>query len=176
MSAPSYVPKDPSALLRYYESPPRRPESWPLHRAGEQVVGADQPRGGQFGNQGPDIGYAYKLFHLIHDDVHLVGRESMEDVEHGLVAVAMRRASYFGRGPVLEDLKIACTVWGFDDPQPPAELAAARHRHFESASGHYFYNLVRAIAGAVPDRVLAKSHAEVVAAQKADWSSVLELA
>lgn len=175
MSAPSYVPQDPSALLRYYESPPRRPESWPLQRPSELEVGAEQPRGGRFGNQGPDIGYAYKLFHLVHDKIHLVGDESMEDVEQGVVAVAMRRASLFSRGPILADVEIGCTVWGFFDAQPSSDLVKTRRDYFESASGHYFHRLIREIAAAVPDEVLAKSPTEIAAAQKANWSSVLDV-
>ena len=53
---------------------------------------------------------------------HLVEHEHAEDVIAGCVAVATRRASMFRRAPVIHDLDIAFTVWGYLDPSPPADL------------------------------------------------------
>ena len=39
------------------------------------------------------------------------------------LGIALRRASEFSRAPVIHDLTIAFTIWGFLDPAPPAELA-----------------------------------------------------
>ena len=40
----------------------------------------------------------------------------------------------FGRAPVIHDLHIAVTIWGFVDPAPPAELVALRRPLFEGAA------------------------------------------
>ena len=51
--------------------------------------------------------------------------ESVDDAVSGCTAVALRRASLYGRAPVIHDLRIAFTIWGFLDAAPPAELVDA---------------------------------------------------
>lgn len=174
MAAPSFVPVDPTHDPRWYDSAPRRPESWTADRPGE-IVGMDQPRGGLFGNQGPDIGYALKLVHLVTDKIHLTPGESMHDTEAGIVAVAMRRASLFGRAPILADLDVACTVWGFYDEQPAADLLSQRKLRFEAAGHHFGYDLTREIAASVPDSTLRRTPAQITEAHRSDWASLLDL-
>ena len=86
----------------------------------------------------------------------------LSDNERGDDAVAgsRRRAppgSLFGRAPVVHDLRIAFTIWGFLDPAPPAELVALRLTAFEGAADPHHYDAVRAIAEA------CRGHAEHVA-------------
>lgn len=174
MTAPSYVPIDPADRPRDYTSRWRRPEPWMPDRPGE-TVGKPHPRGGLYGNQGPDIGYAYKLIVLAADRIIVQSGEEREDIEKGCVGVAMRRGSLIGRAPVMEDLDIAFTIWGFCDEQPDPTLLERRREMFEGAGGHHGYDIIKAIVAAVPDSTLAKSLDEVKDAHRANWSSLLEL-
>ena len=88
------------------------------------------------GNQGPDIGYAYKLVHLVSDKIKVQADESLHDVEKGAIAVAMRRAGLFGRAPILADLDVALTIWGYYDDQPANGLRVMRGEMFEGAGHH----------------------------------------
>lgn len=175
MAAPEYVPISPTARPRHYTSPPRRPDQWHADRPGE-VVGGPQPRdGNRMGSQGPDQGYIWTLVHLVEDKIHLADGEDAHDALAGAVAVALKRASLFGRAPVVHDLTVALTVWGFLDAEPPADLVAARRRLFEGVGHLHHYPAQRAVADAVPDDVLADTPAQVTAAHAADWRSLLSL-
>ncbi len=161
MAAPEYVPRRPTDAPRSYSSPPRRPESWESDRPAE-VVEAGQPRGSRLGNQGPDQGYVYKLVHQFDDRLHLQPGENREDAVVGCVGVALKRASRFGRAPMVHDLTVAFTVWGFLDPDPPADLLERRRALFEEVRNPHHYPQQRAIADAVPDEVLRLPHTAVV--------------
>ena len=174
MAAPSYVPTDPTQAPRDYESPPRRPDSWWASRPGE-VIGRPQPRGTLLGNQGPDMGYALKLVHRFAGKLHVSDGESVHDAEAGAVAVAMKRASLFGRAPMIHDLTIGFTVWGFLDEAPSADLVATRKALFEGAGYLHGYPQQRAIADAVPEATLRKTPAEVTSEHAAAWRSLLSL-
>jgi hypothetical protein len=84
------------------------------------------------------------------------------------VAVALKRASLFGRAPVIHDLRIAFTLWGFLDPSAPADLVATRQAMFEECHHPHFYGRLRAIADAVPSDLLEQS-TEAALADCADW-------
>ena len=47
--------------------------------------------------------------------------------------LALKRASLFGRAPVVHDLEVAFTIWGFLGAAPP-ELVALRRPLFDFAS------------------------------------------
>lgn len=143
-------------------------------RPGE-TVGKPHPRGGLFGNQGPDIGYAYKLIRFASDRIILQDGENREDVEIGCVGVAMRRNSLIGRATVMEDLDMAFTIWGFNEEQPDPLLVELRRKMFEGAAGHHGYDIIKAIVAAVPDSTLRLKLDEMKTAHRADWSSLLEL-
>ncbi len=131
------------------------------------------PAGGLYGNQGPDIGYAYKLVHLVTDKVELAGTESLHDAEAGALAVAMRRAALFGRAPVLADLDVAFTLWGFYDSQPPSGLRVLRAEMFEgAASPLQGYALRREIANVVSENALRMTPKAVEAAYRSDWAGL----
>src|SRR2546421_3712367 len=100
------------------EMPPAKP--WVANRPGDIVVG--QPEGGAFGYQGPDQGYALRLADFYRDAVTLAPSEEWDDVMRGCVAVALRRASIFGRAPVRDDIEVALLAWGFLPDGIPAEL------------------------------------------------------
>ena len=70
--------------------------------------------------------------------------EHEKDALAGAVGVALKRASIFGRAPVIHDLTVALTIWGFLD-DVPRELVELRRHLFEEVSHPHHY-------GGAPDR------------------------
>lgn len=178
MAAPEFVPTKPTDKPRSYTSPPRYDDEWYAARPGELVNEGGQPDvdAGRMGAPGPDQGYLLGLVPLLRDELHLAEGEQRADVEAGGVAVALKRASLFGRAPVIHDLRVAYTVWGFLTVDPPAELVTERRRRFEGVhlTAHHYPEL-RAVVDAVPADVLRRTPAQVAEAVRADWRSVLSL-
>jgi len=166
MTQPEYVPLTRSDKVRAGEVLPPA-ERWFADRPGD-LRGPGLPEGRNFGNPGPDLGYGLKLARSFADRLVLAEGEHAEDAVAGCFAVATKRASLFGRAPVIYDLELAFTVWGFLS-DAPAELVEARKRLFAEASHHY--EATRAIADAVPDSTLRLSPAD---ARTADWRTLLE--
>jgi len=171
MAAPEYVPLKPTDEPRAYKSPPRRPGEWIADRPAE-VVGRGQPQGAQFGNQGPDQGFVLRLVRHFEGRLVLSEGEHEHDAVAGCIGVALKRASLLGRAPVIHDLTVAFTVWGFLDQAPP-ELIALRKPLFEAVSNPHHYPKQRAIADAVPEATLRRTPAQVTSDHKADWRSLL---
>ncbi|HEY9556301.1 MAG TPA: hypothetical protein VIR58_06175 [Acidimicrobiales bacterium] len=172
MAAPEHVPVDRTRLLRSYESPPRRPEPWLADRPAELPTG--QPEGERFGNQGPDQGYALLLAGRFAGKLTLRAGEHERDALAGAVVVALKRASIFGRGPILPDLTVALTIWGFLGDAPD-ELVALRSKLFEEISHPHHYAEQRRLADLVPEAVLRRTPAEVAESARSDWRSLLDL-
>ncbi len=149
MAQPEFVPVPEIDEVRPAEQVPP-PTRWMATRAGE-VVGTAQPEGDGFGSQGPDQGYALFLAKRFADKLELVAGEHTADVVAGCVAVAMKRASVFGRAPVVYDLEVAFTVWGYLGGAPTA-VVQKRVALFAEAQHHYWKR--RAIADAVPESSL----------------------
>lgn len=87
------------------------PESWVADRPGDEdskLNGA----GELFGNAGPNIGYAYTLVGRIYDSLILSSNEHRHDVEPLVAEIAMRRASHFGRAPIMKDVDCAVHLLG----------------------------------------------------------------
>src|SRR5690606_40342592 len=59
------------------------------------------------GAAGPDQGYGYKLAKRMQDKLQLLPREHATDAVVGALAVALKRASLFGRAPVIHDFRLA---------------------------------------------------------------------
>ena len=171
MAAPEHVPVDRSKPVRAYESPPRRPESWLPERPGE-VVEAGQPRGDRLGHQGPDQGYALRLARQLEGKLTLNPGEHEKDALAGGVAVGLKRASIFGRAPVIHDLTIALTAWGFLG-EAPKDLVELRKHLFEEVWHPHHYAELRHIADLVPEATLRMTPAQVTEAHRADWRSLL---
>jgi hypothetical protein len=171
VAAPEFVPVDTTRILRAYESPPRRKEPWLADRAGE-VVGQGQPRGPRLGSQGPDQGYVLTLIRRFAGKLSLTPGEHERDALAGAAAVALKRASLFGRAPIIHDLTVALTIWGFLGEAPP-ELVERRRHLFEEAWHPHRYDDQRRIADLVPDDVLRMSPQQVTEAHRADWRSLL---
>ncbi len=159
MAAPRHVRVEPLSVVRSYSSPEVTPRRWRAARPGDLAAG--QPTGALRGHQGPDQGYAYGLAHLFDDRVYLTEREDRDDVDAGCVAVALKRASIFGRAPVVWDLEAGYLAFGFLDQRPPAELVARREPLFEGAAEAHHYQHVRELVACVPTEVLSLTHPEI---------------
>ncbi len=178
MAAPEFVPTDPTHQARAYASPPRRDDEWWAVRPGELVSTGGQPEAdaGRMGAPGPDQGYLLKLVPMLRGELRLADREQRADVEAGGVAIALKRASLFGRAPVIHDLRVAYTVWGFLDDAAADELITERRRRFEGIhlTAHHYPEL-RAVADAVPEATLRLTPAAAADQHRADWRTLLAL-
>jgi len=92
------------------------------------------------------------------DRLVLTEGEQAADAVAGCVAVAMRRASGFGRAPMIGDLEMAFGVWGFLATAPD-DLVALRKPLFGGASHHYAHQ--RHIADMVAPATLRLTPSEV---------------
>jgi hypothetical protein len=172
VAAPEYVPLTPLKPVRGYQSPPRRPDSWRPDRPGDSDVGYD--RGNLLGSQGPDQGYVYVLARRFQGQLQLAADEREEDALAGASAVALKRASLLGRAPVLADLTVALTVWGFLGDASP-NLIAFRQPLFAEVAHPHHYGALRRVVDMVPEDVLRRSPDDVAAAHRADWRSLLDI-
>jgi hypothetical protein len=171
VAAPEFVPVDRTKLLRTYESPPRRPEPWLAQRPAELEDG--QPSGPLLGYQGPDQGFMLKLARQFRGKLSLSKGEHERDALAGACAVALRRASLFGRAPVVHDLTVALTVWGFLG-DAPAELVQLRRTLFEEVAHPHHYPEQRRIVDLVSEDTLRMTPQQVAQASRADWRSLLD--
>jgi hypothetical protein len=147
-------------------------------RPGELVTAGGQPDAdaGRMGAPGPDQGYVLKLLPLLRPELALADGEDVDDVETAGVAIALKRASLFGRAPVIHDLRVAYTVWGLLDVVAPAELVRERQERFEAVrfTAHHYPEL-RAVADAVPEATLRLTPEQVAERHSDDWRSLLAL-
>jgi hypothetical protein len=171
MAAPKFSPVAPIDTARGYASPDHVPERWTNDRPAD--LSGRQPVGERLGFQGPDQGYGLKLAARLRPSVVVQDGESVDDALTGTTAIGMRRASLFGRAPVIHDLRIALTIWGFFDPSPSSELVAERRPRFVGIShGSHHYAQVRAIVDQVPEATLRSTPEEVAAAYPAQWRTL----
>lgn len=147
MAAPDYVPTRP-APSRSYVSPPRRPGSWVADRPGE--LEGRQPQGDRLGNPGPDQGYVAHLTDTVSGTLRLGDHEHEADALAVVAAVALKRASAFGRAPVVHDVTAAVHVLGFDAAPPAGEAAERRRLRLEEVHHPHFYDQLRDIVDEVP--------------------------
>jgi hypothetical protein len=172
MAQPEYVPSAPRDRHRVSERLPT-PAGWRANRPAEVVLEGGQPQGPRFGAIGPDQGYALKLIRQWEDRIVPAPGEDKRDVIAGVTAVAMRRASLYGRAPVTFDVEVALLIWGFVGDAPP-ELVAERKGRFEGCAHEYLRQ--RAIADAVPEATLRLTPAQVRdRAGRGEWRSLLGL-
>ena len=176
MAAPEHVPTQPNATVRAYASPPRRPDTWRAERPADFADAQRQPSGDRMGNQGPDQGYALKLAGLLEPELVLTEGEHARDALAGIVAVGLKRASLIGRAPVMHDLRIGATLFGFLDQAADPGLVRRRKEMFEEVGHFHHYAELRHIADVVPADVLRQTPAQVTARYEADWRDQLDLA
>ena len=155
MVVPSHVPEvalPPTGVA--YTSPRCRLGSWRADRPGEVLAGDRDTTGAGLGYPGPDQGYVLRLVHLFEPQLRLAAGEDSADVIAGGVAVALKRASLFGRAPVAEDLRVAFDPFGFLTSDASDELVARRRQLFAGVAGVHNYRDVRRIADLVPASAL----------------------
>ena len=133
MAAPKFSPVDQTEPVRGYESPDHVPEGWTPTRPGE--IEGFQPEGPRLGAQGPDQGYALRIASTLRPKVQVAPGENVDDAIVGCLGVALRRASLFSRAPVVHDLTIAFTIWGFYDSSPPAGTPRPSRRRCSKGCG-----------------------------------------
>ena len=172
MAAPKYSPVRPLDDPRSYASPDHVPDPWTGGRPAD--VDGRQPSGARLGFQGPDQGYALTLAALVRPDVQTQAGESVDDAVSGCTAIALRRASLYGRAPVIHDLRIGFTIWGFLDPSPPADLVALRRPLFEGvANSLHHYDERRSLVDSVPEATLRMTPDQVRSSYPGSWSALL---
>jgi hypothetical protein len=167
MAAPEFVPVPPTEKARAYESPSHVPDGWKADRPAE--VAARQPHGSLLGAQGPDQGYGLTLAERFRDRLVLTPGEHADDVIAGALGIALRRASLFGRAPVVHDFTIAFGIWGLLDAAAPGDLVEARRAAFAELRSSHHYAERRVVADAVPDATLRMTPAQVTAAGLGRW-------
>ncbi len=172
MAAPDYVPTRPGGP-RSYESPPWREVCWLPDRPGDVPYG--QPEGPGYGRQGPDQGYALVLVEHFRDRIHLQPGEDWDDAAAGAVLVGLKRASLFGRAPVLADIEVGFRIWGFLDEAPEPELVALRRELFAAVANPHHYLEAQRIPALVPDDGLRAPAQSVASTHKASWRSLIDL-
>lgn len=166
MAAPDYVPVNYADKARTGARIPA-PSRWTATRPGDLV--GRQPSGPAMGRQGPDQGYALRLARAFEPRLTLAPGEHREDAVAGCMGVALARASLFGRAPIVHDLGLAFTLWGYLGDTPP-ELVAFRKPLFAGASHHYWDQ--RAIVDRVPEATLRLTPPQV--RQRMDtWRTLL---
>ena len=169
MTQPSFVPVvEADQVRRSYQL--QMPSIWTTSRPSE-LRGTRQPSGTFLGTPGPDQGFALKLARRFEDRLVLGAGEHVDDAISGCTAVAMRRAAAFGRAPVIHDLALAFTLWGYLDGAP-TDLVVAREPLFRAASHHYLAQ--RTIADCVLESTLRLTP-EQVTERLSDWRTLLEL-
>ena len=132
-----------------------------------------QPTGQQLGVAGPDQGYALKLASHLQPRLVLTLHEHAEDAIAGCVEVGLRRASLYGRAPVVYDVELAFALFGFLGGAPE-DLIAFRRPLFEEVA--HMYTERRAIIDLVKDSTLRLTPAEVSRAVAAgEWRPLLRL-
>ena len=167
MAAPKFAPAGPRES-RYYTSPDVVPARWTPDRPG--MVDGLQPVGPGLGAQGPDQGFGLALARRRSAGIHVASPVSVDDAVRGCLTIALRRASLYSRAPVVHDVDIAYTIWGFYDERPPAGLVARRAELFEGVGNvNHHYSQGRAIADLVPEATLRMTPAEVRSAYPASW-------
>ena len=137
-------------------------------------MGSEPTAGPGLGNQGPDQGYALKLAERSAGQLVLAPGEREDDALAGCVSVALRRASMFGRAPVVHDVRLALELFGFLG-EADAELVVWRRDQFAGAAGHHGYHVKLRLADLVPAETLRLTPAAVAAARTENWRTPLGL-
>jgi hypothetical protein len=167
MAQPEYVPLSPSDRVRPAERLPV-PDAWRQDRPAE-ITKPGAPTGRRFGTPGPDQGYGLTLAERFEDRLELGSGEHAEDAMTGCLGVALRRAALFGRAPVVHDLELAFTLWGFLGGAPD-DLVEHRMPLFQGVS--HDYDRQREIAERVAESTLRLTPAGV-RERLSDWRALL---
>ena len=92
------------------------------------------------------------------------GRLALSEGEHeadalaGAAGIAMKRSALFGRAPVIHDMTVGLTIWGFLDATAAPELVELRREWFEEVHLAMHYTALQQIVDAAPEPVLRLTH------------------
>ena len=170
MAAPRFAPTDVLDEVRVYASPDVVPDPWTNDRPGD--IDGLHPAGERLGYQGPDQGYGLMLARRLQTKLHLTGGVSADDAVRGCLNIALRRASLFGRAPVIHDLMIAYTMWGFFDADPPRDLVERRAALFTGIGNVHHYAEGRVVADLVPESTLRSTPQQVSQRYPHEWRAL----
>jgi hypothetical protein len=132
-----------------------------------------QPHGERLGFQGPDQGYALTLARLVQDQIRLQQGELLDDAVRGTVAIALRRASRYGRAPVMHDIRFALTLWGWTLESPSADLVVRRREAFVGCgSVLHGYTDARDLADMVPETTLSMTPEQLESSMPGSWRAL----
>ena len=141
MAAPKSAPAG-SRASTYYSSPDVVPDGWSPDGPG--LVEGLQPAGPRLGAQGPDQGFALTIAKSARAaSCTLKDGEREDDAIRGCLGIALRRASIFSRAPVVHDLRLAFTIWGYMDESPPTELIVLLRRKLFEGVGQVNHHYAR---------------------------------
>jgi hypothetical protein len=168
VAQPEYVPISAGDRVRPAERLPAH-GGWTQRRPGD-LKGPGAPAGSGFGSPGPDQGYALALAERFVDQLRLMPGEHADDAVAGALAVALRRASMFGRAPVVYDLELAYALWGYLGDAPP-DLVEFRTATLKGAAHDYWVQ--RGAADKVRESTLRLTPAQV-RAQLSSWRGLFE--
>ena len=166
MAQPEFVPLQAGDRVRAAERLPAH-GGWRQDR-GAELLSPDLPRGDHLGSPGPDQGYGLFLAERFRDRLELTPAEDADDVVTGCLGVGLKRASIFGRAPVIFDMELAYTVWGYLGGAPP-DLVEFRVPVVQGAAHDYWTQ--REVVDRVAEPTLRSTPAEV-RARLADWRSL----
>ena len=141
--SPGDAPRQQQNLAPGVTLPPA--QRWMADRPGDLHGG--QPRGEMLGSPGPNIGYALTLVHRARNRIALAPHEHMDDASAVVGEIAMKRASSYGRAPVIADVECAMLVLGYQGGCAP-DFAEWRVQEIEGA--HHEYARRRVFCDAVP--------------------------
>ena len=171
MAIPKFTPTDPTDEPRVYGSPDFVPDPWKSDRKSE-IVGR-QPKGDGLGNPGPDQGYVLLLAARVRDRIRVQPGESIDDVIAGSITIALRRATQFGRAPVMADIMIALTIWGWLLDNPPLDIVSYRQKLFIGLGNTvHHYAESRVIADMVPETTFRISLEKLTASMPMSWRAL----
>lgn len=171
MAIPKFTPIDPTDESRAYQSPDFVPKPWQLDRRAE--IAGRQPKGSGLGNPGPDQGYVLALATRVRDRIRVQTGESINDVIAGSIAIALRRASLFGRAPIMDDIMVALTIWGWLLDSPPLDIVTRRQKLFAGLGNMvHHYAESRLVADMVPDTTFRLSLEKLTASMPMSWRAL----
>jgi hypothetical protein len=151
------------------------PRRWQADRPGD--LGALQPKGTLLGSPGPNVGYALTLTNRARDRMRLEPQEHVEDAIAIVAAIAMKRASTFGRGPTVNDVDFALELLGYlgDAPEDvkawrPGVVRAASHEYAvrRAVVDTVSSGLLRLPIGELPEHLAIVREAMARAAEEAE--------
>lgn len=104
--------------------------------------------------------------------IQLAAGEHRDDAVAGACAVALKRASLYGRAPIMHDLTVAFTVWGFLR-EAPDDLVELRRDAFAEVANPHDYEALRRVVDAVPESTLRLTPEQVADEHATNWRSLL---